>query len=93
MMCRRCKTDIGWPDSLSSEERYALLRLSYESRAQAQVHLVKDHGFAMVKAKEIVSHLALARHGCSRPGCSGQVIGAIAACAKCGAVTLGEPTA
>lgn len=90
MKCPRCKTDIEWPDSLSEDERGALLRLAYQSRVQAQVQLVKMHGFAMVKAKEIVSHLASSRHGCSRPGCSGQVIGTTTACSKCGAVTLGE---
>jgi len=89
-MCRRCKTDIAWPDSLSADERQALLRLAYESRVQAQAHLMKNHGFAIVRAKEVVSHLASSHHGCSRPGCSAQVIGMIGACAKCGAVTLGE---
>lgn len=90
MMCRRCKTDIAWPDSLPIEERNALLRLSYESRIQAYVHLIKAHGFSMLEAKKIASHLAVSPSACCRHGCSGRMSGAIAACPKCGSVTLGE---
>lgn len=90
MICPRCNVDVGWPETLSVDQRAALLRIARENRAQAQVQLVKDHGFATAKAKEIVTHLATENGGCSRPGCSGRALGAIGACPKCGALTLGE---
>lgn len=90
MMCRQCNMDVEWPETLSVDQRAALLRIARESRAQAQMQLVKDHGFATAKAKRVVAHLASENGGCSRPGCSGRAHGAIAACPKCGSVTLGE---